>query len=340
MSRVLIIAEAGVNHNGSLEMAKQLIDVAAKAKVDFVKFQTFKAENLVSRKAQKAIYQQRNDPNSSSQFDMLKNLELSIEDHYALIEYCNNKNVKFFSTAFDLESISFLHSLGFELFKVPSGEINNLLYIREIAKVAKSVILSTGMCTMDDIEHALSIFFEHDFSVDKITILHCTTDYPTKLEDVNLKAMLSIANKFKVNIGYSDHTLGIEVPLAAVALGAKVIEKHFTLNRNLEGPDHIASLEPNELERMVEGIRKIEKALGSEIKQPTDTEKQNMKIARKSIHVQNPLKKGEKITESNLIMLRPGDGISPMNINLVIGRILLKDIPAGTKLDFSMFSNE
>jgi N-acetylneuraminate synthase len=324
MSKVIIIAEAGVNHNGNIEMAKKLIDVAADAGADFVKFQTFKTEKLVSAAAPKAEYQKKNiaDDSSSSQFDMLKKLELSVEDHHELIRHCKLKNIRFLSTAFDLDSIDLLNSLGIDLFKIPSGEITNLPYLQKIGALNKRTIVSTGMCVMSEIIEAISALIKAGTEKKKISILHCTTDYPTQMKDVNLNAMLAIRQQLKLPVGYSDHTLGIEVPIAAVALGATIIEKHFTLDKTLPGPDHKASLDPAELSAMCSAIRNIEMAFGSAEKQPTENEKRNMLAARKSIHLLHPLSKGSQIKETDLVMKRPGDGISPMDIRRVIGKKL------------------
>lgn len=332
MNKTLIIAEAGVNHNGDIQTAKLLIDAASKAGVDFVKFQTFKADKLVSSSAQKADYQNNNTGIAESQLQMLKKLELSEEDHLVLVKYCEQKNVRFLSTGFDLESLDFLYNLGIRLFKIPSGEITNLPYLEKIAQLADEIIISTGMCTLSEIEEALAVIQPVVQPETKITILHCNTEYPTPYQDVNLLAMLSIKDEFGVSVGYSDHTLGIEVPIAAVALGATVIEKHFTLDRNLPGPDHAASLEPDELSAMVRSIRTIEKALGSSIKKPSFSEKKNIDIARKSIHLRKTLAKGDQINETDLIMLRPGDGISPMRLREITGKRILKDLSAGSKL--------
>ncbi|WP_293912752.1 MULTISPECIES: N-acetylneuraminate synthase [unclassified Sphingobacterium] len=325
MSRVLIIAEAGVNHNGSLDNAFKLVDAAAEAGVDYVKFQTFKADKLVSKNAKKADYQITNTGNSEdSQLEMLKQLELSHTDHEKIIAYCKEKGVRFFSTAFDLDSLQYLKDIGLDLVKIPSGEITNLPYLRKAAKLFSKVILSTGMSTMEDIAAATQIFVKE--GVSDISILHCNTEYPTPMRDVNLKAMLSIADEFGVNIGYSDHTLGIEVPVAAVALGAKIIEKHFTLDNTMEGPDHAASLEPIELKTMVSAIRNIEEAIsGSGIKEPSESEKKNMAIARKSLVASQNIKKGEIFTEDNLTVKRPGNGISPMEWDNVIGKVAIQD---------------
>lgn len=325
MSRVLIIAEAGVNHNGSLDNAFKLVDAAADAGVDYVKFQTFKADKLVSKSAKKADYQITNTGNSEdSQLEMLKQLELSHADHEKIIAYCKEKGVQFFSTAFDLDSLQYLKDIGLDLVKIPSGEITNLPYLRKAAKLFSKVILSTGMSTMEDIGAATQVFVNEGIS--DISILHCNTEYPTPMKDVNLKAMLSIADEFKVNIGYSDHTLGIEVPIAAVALGAQIIEKHFTLDNTMEGPDHAASLEPNELKAMVSAIRNIEEAIsGSGIKEPSGSEKKNMAIARKSLVAAQCIRKGEVFTEENLTVKRPGNGISPMEWDNVIGKVAIQD---------------
>lgn len=323
----LIIAEAGVNHNGSLDIAKQLIDKAVEADVDIIKFQTFKAEKLVSKSAKQADYQKKNIGSTAddNQLNMLKKLELSHEDHEALIQYCKQKGIRFFSTAFDMESIDYLHSLNLGLWKIPSGEITNYPYIKKIAQYHEPVILSTGMCEMEDISAAMNVLLESGVQRDQITILHCNTEYPTPFEDVNLLAMQQIKEDFQVKVGYSDHTKGIEVPIAAVALGACVIEKHFTLDRNMEGPDHQASLEPDELKAMVAAIRNIEKALGSGKKIVSESERKNIAIARKSIVAACPIKKGEVFTEENLTVKRPGIGISPMRWKEVIGTKAIKD---------------
>ena len=334
MNKTIIIAEAGVNHNGDINTAKTLIDVAASAGVDYVKFQTFKADRLVSPSAQKAKYQIDNDiSKDDSQLMMLKKLELSDNDHKELISYCNSKKISFFSTAFDEEGISYLSSLNFDMFKIPSGELTNFPYLRAIAKTGLPVILSTGMANLDEIEKSIRVLGSFGTKKSQITVLHCNTEYPTPMSDVNLKAMLTIKKAFDVQIGYSDHTLGTEVPIAAVALGAKVIEKHFTLDRNMEGPDHKASLEPNELKEMVIAIRNIEKAIsGNGIKEASLSEKKNINIARKSIHLSRDLKYGSIITEKDIISLRPGDGICTMNWENVIGKKVNKDLKKFTKL--------
>ena len=325
LNSVFIIAEAGVNHNGSINLAKQLIDVASEAGVDAVKFQTFKTENLVSKNAQKADYQKETTNSQESQFDMIKKLELDIDTHHQLISYCNSKNIMFLSTPFDLDSIDLLNNLGLEIFKIPSGEITNLPYLRHIGSLKKKVILSTGMADIGEIEDALDVLVNAGTEKDDITVLHANTMYPTPLEDVNLKAMVTIGNTFDVDFGYSDHTLGIEVDIAAVAMGAVCIEKHFTLDKNMEGPDHKASLEPDELISMVKGIRNIELALGSSVKKPSPSEKPNIKIARKSIVASTDIKVGDILSENNLAIKRPSGGISPMRWDEIIGTISVKD---------------
>ncbi len=320
MQHTIIIAEAGVNHNGSIDIAKRLIDAAAMAGVDYIKFQTFKTENLVSKSAKKADYQQKNvNSEDDSQFNMLKNLELSQQQHEDLIRYCKTKGVKFFSTAFDLDSLDYLTSLKLGLWKIPSGELTNYPYIKKIALNHEPVILSTGMSTMDEIQDAIFVLTKFGVTREQITVLHCNTEYPTPMEDVNLKAMQTIADEFGVKIGYSDHTKGIEVPIAAVALGATVIEKHFTLDRNMDGPDHKASLEPEELRMMVSAIRNIELALGSSEKKVSSSEEKNKAVARKSIVASRTIVEGEILTEDNITIKRPGNGISPMRWEEVLG---------------------
>ncbi len=334
MSKVLIIAEAGVNHNGDMQTAFKLIDAAAEAQVDWIKFQTFKADKLVSKDAVKADYQSKNTGNSEeTQLQMLRKLELSHEQHQELIAYCQKKNIQFFSTAFDLDSLQYLADLGLEYVKIPSGEITNLPYLRLAAQLFDKVILSTGMATMQEIKEAAAVFSEAGISKENITVLHCNTEYPTPMKDVNLKAMLEIESEMGVAIGYSDHTLGVEVPIAAVALGAKVIEKHFTLDKTMPGPDHKASLEPDELKLMVDSIRNIEAALsGNGHKEPSASEMKNIRIARKSIHVRQALPAGHVLKHEDLIMMRPGDGISPMQVDEVIGKTLAGKVEENTKL--------
>ena len=323
MKKVFIIAEAGVNHNGSIETAKRLIDEASKSGADAVKFQSFKASSLVTRNAKKAEYQVDNTGNNEKQYEMIKRLELDYDKHQELMDYADSKNIMFLSSPFDLESIDLLHELGLEIFKIPSGEMTNVPYLRKVAKLNKKVILSTGMAIMGEIEYALNILKEN--GSEDISVLHCNTEYPTPMKDVNLKAMNTIKEGFKVPIGYSDHTLGIEVPIAAVAMGATIIEKHFTLDKTMEGPDHRASLEPAELTAMVSAIRNIELALGDGLKKPSDSEKKNMNIARKSIVAKTPIKKGEMFTEDNLDIKRPGDGVSPMFWDKMVGTRANKD---------------
>ena len=318
--KTLIIAEAGVNHNGDLKMAKQLIDTAAEAGADLVKFQSFKASSLVTRLAEKADYQNQNTNNKESQYEMLCQLELSTEMHDELISYCAIRDIGFFSTGFDIESIDLLMSLGQDCIKIPSGEITNLPYLRHIGGLGKTVIFSTGMATLGEIEDAIEVLEQAGTLRSKITVLHCTTEYPTPMAEVNLSAMQNIHSAFGVSVGYSDHTSGIEVAIAAVALGASVIEKHFTLDRNLPGPDHKASLEPKELKAMVAAIRNIEVALGDGLKRITPSETKNKPIVRKSLVAMQDIIKGEVFTEKNLTTKRPGTGIPPMRWDEVIGR--------------------
>jgi N,N'-diacetyllegionaminate synthase len=333
--KTLIIAEAGVNHNGDINMAKKLIDIAAQAGADLVKFQTFNANRLVTHRAAKADYQKLATNNTESQHDMLRKLELTESMHQELIDHCASQNIGFFSTGFDVDSINLLVGLGQGLFKIPSGEITNLPYLQHIGKLKKPVILSTGMSSMDEIEAALNVLEQFGTSRSKITVLHCTTAYPVPMSDVNLRAMQSIQNKFNVAVGYSDHTLGIEIPIAAVALGATIIEKHFTTDRSLPGPDHKASLEPVELTAMIEGIRKIEKALGDGVKRLMPSEITNLPIARKSIVASQPINAGVLFTEHNLTAKRPGTGISPMDWNELIGRAANRDYLADELIDES-----
>lgn len=317
--KTLIIAEVGVNHNGDLEIAKSLVDIAADSGADIVKFQTFKADRLVTETASKAEYQISATGNKEFQHEMLKKLELSDEMHRELISHCKFRNIEFLSTGFDIESIDYLISLGQKLFKVPSGEITNLPYLRHIGKLGGEVILSTGMSEMHEILSAVKILEESGTQRRNITVLHCTSAYPVPIEEVNLLAMKSIKDSLKVKVGYSDHTLGIEIPIAAVALGAIVIEKHFTLDRNMEGPDHKASLEPSELKLMIEGIRKIELGLGDGIKKITPSESGNREVARKSLVAKQSIKQGEEFTTENVTCMRPGIGISPMEWDRLIG---------------------
>lgn len=333
-SQVLIIAEAGVNHNGDLTKALALIDVAAEAGADYVKFQTFKAEKIVNPSAQKAEYQKNNTKGEEdTQFGMLKKLEMGADWYPILLQRCEEKGVKFLSTGFDTESIDFLNELQIPFYKIPSGEVTNKRYLQHIARLGKDIILSTGMANLQEVKEAMEVLVAGGISKDRIQVLHCNTEYPTPMEDVNLFAMIHIATELGVKVGYSDHTLGIEVPIAAVALGASVIEKHFTLDRNLPGPDHAASLEPVELIAMVKGIRNIEKAIaGSGKKEPSESERKNKDIVRKSLHLLQDIPKGTIITEEDLIALRPGDGISPMDLDEVVGKVAQRNLEAGAKL--------
>ena len=314
-----IIAEAGVNHNGSIDIARQLIDVASESGADAVKFQTFKAENLVGINAKKAQYQEKNTDLKETQFEMIKKLELNTEAYESLISHCQSKNIMFLSSPFDIDSIKLLDNLGMEIFKIPSGEITNLPYLRYLGKLNKQIILSTGMSNIDEIKDAIEILLEEGTPKEKITLLHANTMYPTPMEDVNLNAMLTIGRTFDITYGYSDHTLGIEVDIAAVAMGAKCIEKHFTLDKSMKGPDHEASLEPDELKSMIKAIRNIELALGSYEKKPSNSEKANINIARKSIVAKTQISKGDVLNEENLAIKRPGHGISPMKWEEVLG---------------------
>jgi N,N'-diacetyllegionaminate synthase len=326
LNKIIIIAEAGVNHNGSLQLAKQLVDVAADAGADYVKFQTFKANKIASKQAQKAIYQQQTTDNTESQLEMLERLELDEMAHLELINYCQEKNIAFLSTAFDFDSIELLKKLGITLGKIPSGELTNLPFLRKMAKTFPKLILSTGMADMKEIDDTINALIEAGAERMNLTVLHCNTEYPTPFEDVNLKAMLSIQKQLNVSIGYSDHTLGIEIPIAAVAMGATIIEKHFTLDRNMKGPDHKASLEPIELKAMVQSIRNVELALaGTGIKVASNSEKKNIGIARKSIVAARNISIGDTFTDENITVKRPGIGINPMLWDEVIGKKAVKD---------------
>ena len=318
--RTLIIAEAGVNHNGDIDIAKKLIEVAAEAGADLVKFQTFSADRLVTPSAKKALYQSKTTDQSESQQAMLGRLELTTEMHLVLIEHCAASGIGFFSTGFDIQSIDFLNELGMDCIKIPSGEITNLPYLRHIGGLGKPVILSTGMATLGEIDEALVVLESSGTLRESITVLHCSTEYPTPMMDVNIRAMNSIGNAFGVNVGYSDHTVGIEIAIAAVALGATVIEKHFTLDRSLPGPDHKASLEPMELKEMVRCIRNIEMALGDGIKRPNFGEMVNKPMARKSLVAAKSIREGERLTSENMVIKRPGNGISPMRLDEILGR--------------------
>lgn len=323
MSKIFIIAEAGVNHNGDIEIAKKLIDAAVLAGADAVKFQTFRAESLVCKSAQKAVYQMKTTGKSESQFDMLKKLELTEDMHKQLMAYCNQRGIMFLSTPFDIESLHFLVQCGIDIIKIPSGEITNYPYLREVGKTEKRVIISSGMSTLDEVSAAVKVL--KDNGSKEITVLHCNTEYPTPYADVNLRAMLTIREELGIAVGYSDHTQGIEVPIAATTLGAEVIEKHFTLDKGMEGPDHQASLEPDELKAMVKAIRNIELALGNGTKKPSNSEKRNIQIVRKSIIAKRNILKDEIFTEDNLTTKRPGTGISPMDWNDIIGKRAKRD---------------
>lgn len=326
MSKVLIIAEAGVNHNADILLAKRLIDIAKEAGADVVKFQTAVPELVMTEHALKADYQVENTGIlNESQIEMARRIHLPLSAYKELLDYSNKVNIKFLSTPFDLVSIKLLEDLGLDIFKIPSGEITNLPYLRAIGQLRKEVILSTGMANLDEIQSALNVLLESGTPKDNITVLHCNTDYPTNMLDVNLRAMQTIADKFGVKVGYSDHTLGIEVPIAAVALGASIIEKHFTLDKNMEGPDHKASLEPQELKAMVTAIRNIENALGDGVKLPSTSEIVNIPVARKSIVAQMFIKKGDVFSEKNLTVKRPGIGISPMQWDNLIGQTATRD---------------
>jgi N,N'-diacetyllegionaminate synthase len=322
---VIIIAEAGVNHNGDIEIAKRLVDAAAAAGADFVKFQTFSAERLVTRYAAKADYQKQNDGETNNQFEMLKRLELSEAMHHELTTHCASRGIAFLSTGFDIKSIDFLNALGIPMFKIPSGEITNLPYLRHIGGLGKSVVMSTGMATLEEIGAALEVLVKAGTPRERVTVLHCTTDYPAAMKDVNLRAMHAISTAFGVAVGYSDHTEGIEVAIGATALGATVIEKHFTVDRSLPGPDHMASLEPNELKAMVTAIRNIEVALGDGVKRPTASESRNATVVRKSLVAARPIRSGESFTLENLVVKRPALGMSPMQLDRILGTPATRD---------------
>ena len=325
MTKVFIIAEAGVNHNGSIEQAKKLIDVASESGADAVKFQTFKADKLVSKNAKKADYQKKATDADESQYEMLKKLELDRLSHRLLIDYCEEKKITFLSTPFDHESINMLNAFGMTIFKIPSGEITNLPYLRHIGSLGKKIILSTGMSDLADVGSALDVLFSSGANKGDITVLHATTEYPCPVNEVNLRAINTLETKFGVKVGYSDHTQGIEVAIAAVARGACVIEKHFTLDRSMEGPDHKSSLEPNELKSMVLAIRHIEQALGDGIKRPTKSEMNNIVIVRKSIVASRDIKSGEIFSSESITVKRPGSGISPMKWDEVLGNVAKRD---------------
>jgi len=333
MSKVKIIAEVGVNHNGNIDLARKMIKAAADSGADFVKFQTYVTENIVSRSAPKANYQIKNTNTKGTQFEMLKRLELGIDDHYQLIECCKSHGVTFLSSAFDLASLNFLKNTELPFFKIPSGEITNYPYLKAVSVINKPVILSTGMATLEEVERSFKLLLENGLKKHKITILHCNTEYPTPYDDVNLLAMKTLSEKFQVAVGYSDHTIGSEVAIAAVALGAEVIEKHFTMDRNLPGPDHKASMEPNEFKIMTQAIRNVEKAIsGDGEKIPSRSEIKNISIARKSIYISQNLDEGTVLEDYHLISLRPGTGISPMRWNELIGKSINKSLGKGHQL--------
>lgn len=331
MNNVLIIAEAGVNHNGDIDTAKKLIDAAADAGADYVKFQTFKSENLVTKEAKQAEYQSKN-VGEQTQLEMLKKLELSKDDHYELIDYCNSKKIKFLTTSFDFDSLEFVRLLKLGLWKIPSGEITNYPYIKKIGAFNEQVIVSTGMANLQEVKDTVALLVESGTEKSKIKVLHCNTEYPTPYSDVNLSAMLTLKEELGVDVGYSDHTLGVEIPIAAVALGAIVIEKHFTLDKKQKGPDHSASLDPLELKQMVSAIRNIEVSLGTGIKHPSGSEIKNITNIRKSIVANTFISKGTKITENMLTTKRPATGRSPMEWESVIGSIAEKDYQVDDQL--------
>jgi N,N'-diacetyllegionaminate synthase len=331
--KTLIIAEAGVNHNGDLAMARNLIEAAADAGADYVKFQSFKADRLASTKSEKADYQKRNTDSGGGQLDMLRSLELDWDDHLALKRHCDACGIRFFSTAFDLESLDMLNEIGLEIFKIPSGEITNLPYLQRIGFFGKPLILSTGMANLGEIEDAIGVLESAGTAREKMTVLHCNTEYPTPMCDVNLRAMETIAQAFGVPVGYSDHTLGIEIPIAAVALGAVVIEKHLTLDRNLPGPDHAASLEPREFKAMVRAIRNIELAFGDGLKRPSLSEQKNIPIARKSLVAGTRIVKDEVFNLQNIAIKRAGKGISPMRLDEILGRKAVRDFNADEPIE-------
>jgi N,N'-diacetyllegionaminate synthase len=323
--KTLIIAEAGVNHNGDIKLAKKLIDIAADAGADLIKFQTFNTDRLVTQSAQKANYQILATDKKETQHSMLRKLELTEAAHHELITHCASRRIGFFSTGFDIESINMLVGLGQKFFKIPSGEITNLPYLRHIGQFGGTVIISTGMSNMDEIAAAISLLEGSGTARTKITVLHCTTAYPVPMQEVNLRAMQNIQSVFNVSVGYSDHTIGIEIPIAAVALGATVIEKHFTIDRSLPGPDHKASLEPAELMSMIDAIRNIEMAVGDGIKRLMPSETENLNVVRKSIVARNIIRRGQVICSEDLATKRPGNGMSPMRWEEVIGTVAKRD---------------
>ena len=323
MRHVIVIAEAGVNHNGSFELAKKMVDAAKEAGVDYVKFQTFNPQKLVSKYAEKAKYQKETTGSDETQLQMLQKLTLTEDNFLSLRDYCKEVGIGFISTPFDLDSIAFLETFDMDFWKVPSGEVTNLPYLEAIARTKRKVVMSTGMCDMNEIQDAMEVLKKNGTT--EITLLHCNTQYPTPYEHVNLSAMSTIKDTLHKEVGYSDHTQGIEVPIAAVAMGATVIEKHFTLDKNMEGPDHKASLDPTELKQMVSAIRNIEKAIGNGLKEPSSSELTNKAVARKSIVASREIKQGEILSENNLTTKRPGTGISPMKWYEVIGKAAARD---------------
>ena len=331
MKKVCIIAEAGVNHNGNIDLAKEMIRVAKDAGVDYVKFQTFRPQNLVSKFAEKAEYQKKSTGSGESQLEMLEKLTLSDEDYFSLKSYCDEQQIGFISTPFDLDSIAFLEQLNMDFWKIPSGEITNLLYLEAIGRTGKKVVLSTGMSEISEVQEAISVLEQN--GTKEIILLHCNTQYPTPFQDVELLAMTDLKKKTGKRVGYSDHSLGIEVPIAAAALGAEVIEKHFTLDRSMEGPDHLASLEPEDLKNMVKAIRNIEQALGNGVKKVSPSEIENKNIARKSIIAKCSIQKGEVFTEENLTTKRPGNGISPMKWYEILGKKATRDFSEDELID-------
>jgi len=333
LSKVLIIAEAGVNHNGDMELAKKLVDAAADAGADYVKFQTYKTDALLLETAEKAGYQKKIMGESENQYEMLKKLELCENNHVVLIEHCESRNVKFLSSPFDLDSIDLIAKLNLDFIKVPSGEITNFPYIRKVGGAGKKILLSTGMSNLGEIEAALNLMVDSGADMDQISVMHCNTEYPTPPKDANLRAISTIQNAFNVKVGYSDHTLGVEAAIAAVSMGATVIEKHITLDKNMSGPDHMASMDPEDFKQFVQCIHNVEAMLGGGLKRPSQSEKKNITIARKSIVASKAISKGEPFGEGNLTTKRPGDGVSPMRWNDVVGKVAHREYSVDEKID-------
>lgn len=333
MSKVLIIAEAGVNHNGDMELAKKLVDAAADAGADYVKFQTYKTDALLLETAEKAGYQKKIMGESENQYEMLKKLELCENNHVVLIEHCESRNVRFLSSPFDLDSIDLIAKLNLDFIKVPSGEITNFPYIRKVGGAGKKILLSTGMSNLGEIEAALNLMVDSGADMDQISVMHCNTEYPTPPKDANLRAISTIQNAFNVKVGYSDHTLGVEAAIAAVSMGATVIEKHITLDKNMSGPDHMASMDPEDFKQFVQCIHNVEAMLGGGLKRPSQSEKKNITIARKSIVASKAISKGEPFGEGNLTTKRPGDGVSPMRWNDVVGKVAHREYSVDEKID-------